>query len=62
MDSYDVTFGPTDVLNPGCGYQIKVERNGKLVLFTGNHPVTGELLDYASCVAIAGMYGPGRSG
>ena len=60
MDSYDVTFGPTDALNPGCGYQIKVERNGHTLLHTGNNPATGKPLDYAGCLEVAGMYGPVR--
>jgi hypothetical protein len=61
MDSYDVTFGPTDALNSGCGYQIEIKQDGKLVLFTGNNPATGAPLDYAGCLRVAGMYGPARS-
>ena len=60
MDSYDVTFGPTDSLNSGCGYQIKVERNGQTLLSTGKHPATGKPLDYAGCLEVAGMYGSRR--
>jgi len=60
MDSWDVTFGPIDPLNPGFGYEIRVERNGQTVLFTGSHPVTGKSLDFASCLEVAAMYSPAR--
>ena len=60
MDSYNVTFGPIDALNPGCGYQIRVERNGCTLLFTSNNPSTGKPLNYAGCLEVAGMYGPAR--
>lgn len=43
-----VSFGPVDALNPGLGYQIRVERNG-----TGTHPMTGLALDYLGCVELA---------
>jgi hypothetical protein len=62
LDSrYDVTFGPCDPLNLGCGYYIKIERDGVPILHTSRHPDTGKDLDYASCVEIAGQYGPPRA-
>lgn len=52
-----VTFGPCDYLNPGFGYQIKIERtNGSMVLCISQHPLTGANLDYAGCVEVAAMY------
>lgn len=52
-----VTFGPCDRLNPGFGYQIKIERaNGSMVLCITQHPLTGADLDYAGCVEVAAMY------
>lgn len=60
MDSWDITFGPNDPLNPGFGYYIKVECNGRRLLYTPTHPVTGKDLDYHTCLEVAAMYGPKR--
>jgi hypothetical protein len=56
----DVVIGPVDAHNPGCGYQIRVEHDGALVLLTAEHPVTGATLDYAGCLEVAAMYGPAQ--
>jgi hypothetical protein len=55
-----VSFGPCDRLNPGFGYQIKIERacSGMLVLCTDKHPLTGADLDFAGCLEVAAMYTP----
>ncbi len=60
-DSYDVTITPCDPLNPGFGYAIKIEKNGVRILYTASDPRTGNSLDYASCVKLAGQYGPKRT-
>lgn len=57
-DSWRIEFGPVDAINPGCGYFICIERNGRTELFVSKHPVTGADLDYHSCVEVAAMYGP----
>lgn len=51
-----VTIAPVDGLNPDCGYQIRVERDGETILFTANDPVTGASLDYVACLDVARMY------
>ena len=56
--SWDVSFGPFDPINAGFGYAIRVKRNGRTVLNTHAHPVTGKDLDYAGCLEVAAMYGP----
>lgn len=60
-ESWEVNFGPCDGLNPQFGYQIRIERNGRVVMLTAKHPVTGADLDYAGCVDVANMYGPKRA-
>ncbi len=60
MDSWHVSFGPCDPFNPQFGYQIRVEKNGRTVLFTGQHPVTGKDLTFESCLEVAGFYGEKR--
>lgn len=61
MDSFDVKIGPCDRFNPESGYQIRVERNGRVILESGSHPVTGEDLTYETCVEVASFYGPARN-
>ncbi len=54
-----VTFGPVDALNPGSGYQIRIEDSttGETLLFTSNHPITGKLLMTPQlCCEVASMY------
>lgn len=45
-----------DWLNPGFGYQIRIQRGEETVLFTSNHPKTGKPLTYKDCVEIANSY------
>ena len=46
-----------DALNPGFGYSILIEKDGRQLLFTSVDPETGkDTLTYADCVRIAGMY------
>ena len=59
--SWDIQFGPTDPLNPGFGYEIKVSFNGNVVLWTSHHPISGDPLTYHGCVEVAAMYGPSRT-
>lgn len=61
-DSWDITFGPCDPQNPGFGYEIHIQRNGRTVLKTATHPMSGKDLDYATCLEVASNYGPRKVG
>ena len=55
----NASFSLHDYLNPGCGYQVRIEnaRTGETLLHTGRHPVTGEdLLTAADCLEVIGYY------
>lgn len=51
-----VQFGPCDPLNSGFGYQLRIEKDGRPLLLTSKHPITGVALTYDSCVEVAAMY------
>ena len=51
-----VYFGHIDPLNPGCGVDLKVEQDGKTILHTANHPVTGKPLTLEDCPDVARAY------
>jgi len=51
-----ISIGPVQFHNPERGYQIHVSREGKTILLTASHPVTGETLDFDACLDVALMY------
>lgn len=59
MNDVHITFGPIDTRNPGCGYQITIERarTGEVLLRTSRAPDTGfDLANAADCMRVAQMY------
>lgn len=57
-ENWLVEFTTIDWLNPQFGYSIKIMHEERTVLFTSQHPVTGQPLSYKDCLEVAAMYGP----
>lgn len=56
---YDISFSLCDHLNPGFGYQLRINNaeNGETLLFTSRNPDTGaDLLTVHDCLDVARIY------
>lgn len=58
MTDICATFGPVDIRNPWCGYQVRVEDvHGRLLLFTNKSPVDGSPLQTPrECLTVINYY------
>ena len=48
-----ISFGPCDPLNPGFGYEFRVESKKGVEMHTATHPDTGEPLTAQDCIVLA---------
>ena len=51
--SIRISFGPSDPLNPECGFEFRAESRRGVEMFTGTDLDTGKPLTAAGCIRLA---------